>query len=632
MIEVTGSKTQPKDPDAAQRYVLKNAEKKSATPAVLLMLLMGVAVYLKSIFPGQAAAEEDPANSIGSGQAGPDQTELGAMAPDTPARPTSEPDSADASASALVDLPRSAKFILAEAEPAFVYPAPDVPRLPLPILPRVAAANDNANGNPIIPTAPPYVAPPAMREPLPPADSEAPTADDDSDLQDDEDGDDDDDTGSKNRSPLTSGPVYLLDLTSCAILAISLADLLQNTVDPDGDVLTVRNLTVSSGVLMPSADGWVFHSDSQMPGPVTIDYQISDGDFVVSQSAHFSVVRSVIDGTDGDDLLVGTMCADDIVGGNGDDLIDGRAGHDVIAGGSGNDHIVAGAGNDIVFGGDGQDIIFGGSGNDTLSGGAGDDRLYGESGDDILFGDAGNDQLSGGSGDDLLSGGDGDDTLAGGEGDDVLDGGAGDDILSDGEGRDVVLGGDGDDHVIATADGSDDSFDGGSGCDTLDYSATTQGVAIDLATGTACGVEIGLDTISGFEAAIGGSGDDHFIVGDTGLTLTGGAGADIFEFTPAPSLPQASPTIHEILDFTVGDRVRMSKYDIFEEVLDELDDRFEDIYGADIDDDDIAIRYRQDRTDEIDRTIIEVDIDRDDFYETTINIQGRHVLVFIEQA
>lgn len=76
----------------------------------------------------------------------------------------------------------------------------------------------------------------------------------------------------------------------------------------------------------------------------------------------------------------------------------------------------------------------------------------------------------------------------------------------------------------------------------------------------------------------------------------------------------------------------MSKYDIFEEVLDELDDRFEDIYGADIDDDDIAIRYRQDRTDEIDRTIIEVDIDRDDFYETTINIQGRHVLVFIEQA
>src|SRR5690606_41035651 len=85
MIEVTGSKTQPKDPDAAQRYVLKNAEKKSATPAVLLMLLMGVAVYLKSIFPGQAAAEEDPANSIGSGKAGPDQTELDAMAPNTPA-------------------------------------------------------------------------------------------------------------------------------------------------------------------------------------------------------------------------------------------------------------------------------------------------------------------------------------------------------------------------------------------------------------------------------------------------------------------------------------------------------------------------------------------------------------------
>lgn len=631
MIEVTGSKTQPKEPDAAQRYVLKNSEKKSATPAALLMLLMGAAIYLKAFLTGQAvAAEHNGANAADAGPAGPELAALDPQDAEPPARQSSAPDSAEEQAFAMANQPLPAAFVLPEAEPAFVYSAPALPRLPPPVLPRLAApANDNANGHPVI-----AVALPALRPSPPVADRAPPATGDNADAGTltGEDDDGDEETGTKNRAPLTTGPVYLLDLTGCVVLAISLADLLQNTIDPDGDVLSVKNLTVSSGVLTPSTDGWVFHGDAQMPGPVSIYYQISDGDFVVSQSAHFSVLPSVITGSDGDDVLVGTLCADDIVGGNGDDNIDGRAGSDMIAGGSGDDHIVAGSGNDIVFGGDGHDIIFGGSGNDTLSGGAGDDQLHGDSGDDMLFGDAGNDQLHGGSGNDLLDGGEGDDRIAGDDGDDVIDGGAGNDILSDGAGRDVVTGGDGDDRIIASLDGSNDSFDGGSGCDTLDYSATTQGVMIDLAAGTACGLEIGTDTISGFETAIGGSGDDHFIAGDTPLTLAGGAGADIFEFTPLPSLPPAGPTIHEILDFTVGDRVRMSKYDIFEAVLDELDDRFEDIYGVEFDDDDIAIRYRQDRIDEMDRTIIEVDVDRDDFYETTINIQGYHVLVFTEQA
>jgi hypothetical protein len=45
---------------------------------------------------------------------------------------------------------------------------------------------------------------------------------------------------------------------------------------------------------------------------------------------------------------------------------------------------------------------------------------------------------------------------------------------------------------------------------------------------------------------------------------------------------------------------------------DGLDDRFEDIYGEDVDDHYVLIRYRQDSVDEIDRTIIEVDPDRGD--------------------
>jgi hypothetical protein len=74
----------------------------------------------------------------------------------------------------------------------------------------------------------------------------------------------------------------------------------------------------------------------------------------------------------------------------------------------------------------------------------------------------------------------------------------------------------------------------------------------------------------------------------------------------------------------------MSKYDIFEKVFDDLEDRFEDIYGDEIDDDDVAIRYRQDSVDEIDRTTIEADLNHDGVYETTISIQGRHALLFIE--
>lgn len=47
------------------------------------------------------------------------------------------------------------------------------------------------------------------------------------------------------------------------------------------------------------------------------------------------------------------------LGTNGDDIVDGSVGNDRIAGGDGDDHL---------FGDDGNDILFGGSGNDTING------------------------------------------------------------------------------------------------------------------------------------------------------------------------------------------------------------------------------------------------------------------------
>ncbi len=67
----------------------------------------------------------------------------------------------------------------------------------------------------------------------------------------------------------------------------------------------------------------------------------------------------------------------------------------------------------------GDDIVVGAATNDTLYGGAGNDSLQGGAGNDILNGEAGNDLLNGGTGNDTLNGGAGNDTLIGGTGKDT---------------------------------------------------------------------------------------------------------------------------------------------------------------------------------------------------------------------
>ena len=86
------------------------------------------------------------------------------------------------------------------------------------------------------------------------------------------------------------------------------------------------------------------------------------------------------------------------------------------------------AGNDMLIGTLLPNLIFGFAGNDTIDGGGGDDIIEGGDGDDIIEGGDGNDDLIGGSGNDMIFGGDGFDTLEGGEGNDLLDGGEGFDV------------------------------------------------------------------------------------------------------------------------------------------------------------------------------------------------------------
>ena len=457
--------------------------------------------------------------------------------------------------------------------------------------------------------------------------------------------------------PGRKGSVYLGDFVSGVAVVITFAALLQNSSDPDGDALAIRNVSVSSGTLTPVQGGWLYTPAEGVPGFGTISYTLTDGIQSVAQAAHFRVVtHHTIDGTAAADTLLGTEHADQIDARGGDDNVDTRGGDDIVVGGAGNDHIRAGAGKDLVRGGDGDDLIFAGSGNDIVSAGAGNDRVFGEDGDDTLNGDDGDDFLSGGIGNDALMGDEGDDEIQAGEDDDVasggigndrlsgdagddrifgdadndaLDGGEDDDVLDGGDGEDAVSGGDGDDLIVGSLDAANDVHDGGAGFDTADYSGTKLGVLVDLTTGEAVGVEIGTDLMANIEQVLGGDGNDTFIVAGQPTEIRGGDGDDDFHFTALAITSET--TTHTIHDFMVGDRIYVADYEISKRTADDVEDLFEDIYGeSGSEHHGRSIRYHNERVDEMDRTRIEADLDGDALYELAINLDGHHVLFIAE--
>ena len=654
-IDIKATKTAP-EADPSERYALKSMDKKSNVPLLIGAFATGIVLYAKSLFlEGSARPEQppEPPKPEDAGQGRSVKPQLVSVTDDLNGSSGPLSDGSDRgkdsstfairSGSGPLDLVDETPLRFFDTKVRSNWDAFTVsPVIPIP-------SNDNNGGrSPPVHNAPEGSAggsSPVTKHPIDP---------DDDGLDEDEDTDTDD---LINRAPKVTGPVYLRDVVGCGTMVIMLSDLLRNVEDPDGDALSIGEISVSAGTLTSSGAEWIYSGGPI--GPITITYKVTDGHSSVLQTAHFSVLAQLpIYGDDADNMLLGSMCDDEIAGNGGDDNIDGRAGNDVIDGGAGHDHIVGGSGHDIIYGRAGNDIVFGGSGNDQISGGDGDDLLFGEEGDDIIFGDEGNDVLDGGDGHDMLVGGSGHDRVRGGAGQDTIEGGDGDDrlsgnagndrlaghagndliegddgndVLQDGRGSDVVRGGSGDDTVIATPDQTADNFNGDSGHDTISYAEATEELVIDLAAGRATGLDIGEDTISGFEHVVGGQNNDVFVAGPEPVTFAGNGGNNEFVFGSLSDTHHPI-ALYEIIDFKPGDLIKMSKYEIFDEVLDETKNELEQIYGERVDEDGVSIRYRRDDQNQIDKTVLEADLDGNKEYEITIVLNGNHALLIVEHS
>jgi|GEM_PF-3021684 len=160
-------------------------------------------------------------------------------------------------------------------------------------------------------------------------------------------------------------------------------------------------------------------------------------------------------GTDGDDVIVGSA---------GDDVIRAGAGNDIVCAGAGDDTVLGSTGNDTILGEGGNDDLVGGPDGDEVFGGDGADRIRAGRGADLAWGDDGDDEISGGQGEDVVRGGNGNDLLRGGVGADDVRGGAGNDRVAGGNANDTVRGGDGNDDLVG-GNGPSDVLIGGGGAD-----------------------------------------------------------------------------------------------------------------------------------------------------------------------
>jgi Ca2+-binding RTX toxin-like protein len=292
------------------------------------------------------------------------------------------------------------------------------------------------------------------------------------------------------------------------------------------DTITAELVAVGGGDLMSGGDGTdtVSYAARTVAVTVTLDDVANDG--APSEADNVKSDVEVVTGTPGNDTLTG---------GAGNETLSGGAGNDTLAGGAGTDVLNGEAGNDTFLEGtaeNGADTFNGGAGVDTVDysgrmnavtvtiGVDGDSDGEGSEGDQVKT-DVEN--LVGGQGDDQLTGNAASNRLTGGPGADQLDGGGGDDVFYEGP----------------TSSGGD-TFTGGTGFDTVDYSGRDAAVTVTMGDGNADdgamseADDVGTDVekVIGSPLAdhiTGSAANDHIDGRDGDDTLDGAAGDDVLD-------------------------------------------------------------------------------------------------------
>lgn len=160
---------------------------------------------------------------------------------------------------------------------------------------------------------------------------------------------------------------------------------------------------------------------------------------------------------------------------------------------------------------------------ENVTGGTGADKLTGNELDNVITGGGGNDTLAGGVGDDTYKIGNawGAVTITDAGGDDTLDFSA---VSTD---VTVAKQADGTFSIVSGSSSLSlsniEGLVGGTGRNTLDFSATSSGVVVNLATG----ISTDFARISGFRDITGSRGDDTLVGNDLANTILGGEGGDV---------------------------------------------------------------------------------------------------------
>ncbi|HUH42731.1 MAG TPA: hypothetical protein VLZ29_06425 [Sulfurimonas sp.] len=269
----------------------------------------------------------------------------------------------------------------------------------------------------------------------------------------------------------------------------------------------------------------------------------------------------IVEGTSGNDTLLGDGNNNTLYGGAGNDTLGGRGGSNYLDGGTGNNWVTFSDSQHSAFVDLGANIAYGEAVVNTKTSVLYNiNNIIGSNIADTLYGNSSSNTILGGLGDDTISGKEGSNTLDGQAGINTLSysffnngggvnglsinlssstvnhnsytdsianfqnliGTAFNDTLYGNAQNNTIWAGLGDDTLVASL--GNDHLYGEGGNDTVDYSAISSGVLIDLLAGTAQGA--GNDVLVSIENAIGGTGNDTLIGNNDSNTLLGGLGND----------------------------------------------------------------------------------------------------------